>query len=172
KRKMENALPCRGRKWSTMYFKNLPIKFDARGQASLRGDVQSFPFMARNGVISHAGTGTQRGVESLAPRPGLCSFDIDPIVRISGALDFHSVIDFDQRKSLDARASASLFRGYELILEDREPSDAIHLSSRVCGLCGGANAIASALSLEMANGAPPPPLATVRRKRAARPGFL
>ena len=155
-----------------MYFKNLPIKFDARGHASLRGDIQSSPFATRNGAVSLAGAETQRAVESLVARPGLCSFDIDPIVRISGALDFHGVVDFDHRKSLDARASASLFRGYELILEDREPSDAIHLSSRVCGLCGGANAIASALSLEMANGAPPPPLAIVARNLGASAEFL
>src|SRR5262249_44318134 len=96
-----------------MYFNNLPIKFDARGHASLRGDVQSSPFATRNGAVSHTGAETQRAVESLVARPGLCSFDIDPIVRISGALDFHGVIDFDRRKSLDARASASLFRGEE-----------------------------------------------------------
>ncbi|HKQ74013.1 MAG TPA: nickel-dependent hydrogenase large subunit, partial [Blastocatellia bacterium] len=155
-----------------MYFKNLPIKFDARGQAFLREDVQSSPFAMRNGAVGPAGTETHRAIEDLAPRPGIRSFDIKPVVRISGALDFHSVIDFDQRKSLDARVGASLFRGYELILEDREPSDAIHLSSRVCGLCGGANAIASALSLEMANGVAPPPLAIVARNLGASAEFL
>ncbi|HEX2490936.1 MAG TPA: nickel-dependent hydrogenase large subunit, partial [Blastocatellia bacterium] len=155
-----------------MYFKNLPIKFDASGQASPRGDVQSSPFAAANAAVGHAGPDTQGAIEDLAPRPGLRNFDLDPVARISGALDFHSVIDFDQRKSLDARASASLFRGYELILEDREPSDAIHLSSRVCGLCGGANAIASALSLEMANGVAPPPLAIVARNLGASAEFL
>ncbi len=162
---MSDAYGCQ------MYFKNLPIKFDARGHAFLRGDVQSSPFATRTGALGHAGKGS-RVVEDPATRPGLRSFDINPVVRISGALNFHSVIDFDQRKSIDARASASLFRGYELILEDREPSDAIHLSSRVCGLCGGANAIASALSLEMASGAPPPPLAIVARNLGASAEFL
>src|SRR5262245_3473021 len=155
-----------------MYFKNLPIKFDARGHASLRRDVRSSPFTIRNGAIGQAGPDTQPVIGDLAPRPGLRNFDLGPVVRISGSLDFHIVIDFDQRKTLDARAGAPLFRGYELILEDREPSDAIHLSSRVCGLCGGANAIASALSLEMANGAPPPPLAIVARNLGASAEFL
>src|SRR5262245_52990204 len=107
-----------------MYFKNLPIKFDGRGHASLRGDVRSSPFTTRNGAIGQAGPDTQPVIEDLAPRPGLRNFDLGPVVRISGALDFHSLIDFDQRKTLDARAGAPLFRGYELILEDREPSDA------------------------------------------------
>ena len=155
-----------------MYFKNLPIKFDARGHASLRGDVKSSPFVTRNGAVANTVTENGSALEDHVTRPGIRKFDINPVVRISGAMDFHSVIDFDQRKSLDARASASLFRGYELILEDREPSDAVHISSRVCGLCGGANAIASALSLEMANGVAPPPLAIVARNLGASAEFL
>jgi len=155
-----------------MYFKNLPIEFDARGQASLRGDGQPHPFAMRNGAVGYTEPETQRAIEGLAARPRLRSFDIDPVARISGALAFHTVIDFDLRKSLDARTGASLFRGYELILEDREPSDAIHVSSRVCGLCGGANAIASALSLEMANGVAPPPLAVIARNLGASAEYL
>src|SRR5262245_4838932 len=115
-----------------MYFKNLPIIFDARGHASLKEDVRTSTFAARNEAVGHAGPDTQRADEYPAPRPGLHDFDLGPVVRISGALDFHSVIDLDQRKPLDARAGAPLFRGYELILEDREPSDAVPLSSRVC----------------------------------------
>jgi hydrogenase large subunit len=148
-----------------MYFKNLPITFDSRGQASLRSDGS--PFAARNGAFNHAGDETDRAIEDLAARPGIRAFDLDPVVRIPGALDFHGVIDFDQRRSLDARASAPLFRGYEMILQGREPSDAIAVSSRVCGLCGGANAIASALSLEMAVGVAPPPLAILARNLGA-----
>ncbi len=154
-----------------MYFKNLPIKFDARGQASLRGDGRSFPFVSRNGV-DQAEAEAHRGAEGSAAASELRSFDLDPVSRISGALAFHTVIDFNQRKSLDARAGATLFRGYEQILKDREPSDAVHVSSRVCGLCGGVNAIASSLSLEMANGVAPPPLAIIARNLGASAEFL
>ncbi|MGH9768455.1 MAG: nickel-dependent hydrogenase large subunit [Blastocatellia bacterium] len=155
-----------------MYFKNLPIEFDARGQASLRGDGQSFPFAMRAGAVGLAEPEMARAIVSQTERSRFRSFDLDPVSRVSGPLALHTVIDFDQRKSLDARTGAALFRGYELILKDREPSDAIHVSSRVCGLCGGSNAIASALSLEMAYGVAPPPLAVITRNLGASAEYL
>src|SRR5262245_41226688 len=118
-----------------MYFKNLPIEFDSHGQASLRGDAHSYPFAMRGAAVGVAETEAPRGFEALTERPCIRSFSAGPVNRVSGALDFHAVIDFDKHKSLDARAGATLFRGYELILNDREPSDAIHIASRVCGLC-------------------------------------
>jgi hydrogenase large subunit len=155
-----------------MYFKNLPIEFDARGQASLRGGEHSYPFAMRGGAVGLAEPEAPRVFEALAERPCIRSFNTGPVSRIAGALDFHAVIDFDRRKSLDARAGATLFRGHELILKDREPSDAIHLSSRVCGLCGGSNAVASALSLEMAYGVAPPPFAIIARNLGASAEYL
>jgi hydrogenase large subunit len=155
-----------------MYFKNLPIEFDARGQASLRGDGQSYPFAMRGGAVGLAESAPPRAVEALAERARIRSFNIGPVSRVSGAFDFYAVIDFDQRKSLDARAGATLFRGYESILKDREPSDAVHISSRVCGLCGGSNAVASAMALEMAYGVAPPPLAILARNLGASAEYL
>ncbi|MCG3162620.1 MAG: Hydrogenase-1 large chain [Acidobacteria bacterium] len=149
-----------------MYFKNLPIEFDASGQATLRGDGQSYPFAMRGGV-GVAEPDVQRVIAGLAERSYLRSFDIDPVTRVSGALAFHTVIDFEQRKALDARTGAALFRGYELILKDREPSDTVQIASRVCGLCSGANTIASALALEMAYNVAPPPLAIIARNLGA-----
>ncbi len=150
-----------------MYFKNLPIKFDSRGQASLQGDGQSYPFAARGAGVALADAEIPSVIQGLNERLRARSFDIDPVSRVSGPLAFHTVIDFDHRRPLDARTGAALFRGFELILKDREPSDAVHVSSRVCGLCGGSNAVASALSLEMAYGVAPPPLAVIARNLGA-----
>ena len=58
---------------------------------------------------------------------------------------------------------ATLFRGYEVILKGRDPRDAIFISSRACGVCGGVHSTTSALALEMAFGIPPPPMGTVAR---------
>src|SRR5262249_38477574 len=158
--------------WSEMYFKNLPIEFDARGQATLRGGGQSYPFATRGGAVDLAKPEAPGAIEGLTERPCLRSFDLDQVSRVSGPLALRAVIDFDQRKSLDARTGVTLFRGYELILKDREPSDAIAVSSRVCGLCGGSNAVASALSLEMAYGVAPPPLAVIARNLGASAEYL
>jgi hydrogenase large subunit len=73
------------------------------------------------------------------------------------------MIDFEQRRVLDAHVEGGQFYGCEMILKDREPSDAVHLASRVSGSSSGAHAIAAAMALEMAAGAPPPPLAIIAR---------
>src|SRR5262249_51974908 len=78
-----------------------------------------------------------RVAEALARGAHLWAFDVDPVTRVAGALAFHSVVDLDQRRVVDARTEATLFRGYELILQGRDPLDAIHISSRACGGCGG-----------------------------------
>jgi hydrogenase large subunit len=90
-------------------------------------------------------------------------FDIDPVTRVAGALSFHTVVDLEQCRVLEARTEATLFRGYEVILRGREPTDAIHISSRACGVCGGVHATCAAMALEMACGVAPPPLAIIAR---------
>ena len=89
--------------------------------------------------------------------------DFDPVTRVAGALSFQTTVDVDNGQVLDAFALATLFRGYEVILEGRDPRDAIFVSSRACGVCGGAHATASALALEMAFGLQPPPMGIVAR---------
>ncbi len=89
--------------------------------------------------------------------------DFDPVTRVAGALSFQTTVDIEGRQVLDASALATLFRGYEVILEGRDPRDAIFVSSRACGVCGGSHATASALALEMAFGIQPPPMGIVAR---------
>jgi hydrogenase large subunit len=68
------------------------------------------------------------------------------------------VLDLENRRAVDAHSRAMLFRGYEVILEGRDPRDAIDISSRACGVCGGVHATVSALCIEQAFGVCPPPL--------------
>jgi hydrogenase large subunit len=72
----------------------------------------------------------------------------DPVSRVAGALSLHTIIDSAGRVS-DAAAMATTFRGYEVLLKDRDVRDAIFISSRACGVCAGAHATCSALALEM-----------------------
>jgi hydrogenase large subunit len=158
-----------------MYFKNLPIEFDAHGQAYLRGDGQTYPFAIRGGALEFGGQSPpprEKLLEGLSERWQLRSFDLDLVTRVAGALSFHTVVDLDQRKVLEAHLGTSLFRGYELILKDRGPSDAVHIASRVCGLCGGVHAVTSAMALEMAYGIAPPPLAIVTRNLGESAEYL
>src|SRR5919202_1220962 len=69
----------------------------------------------------------------------------------------------EERVVHDAHSMATLFRGYEIILKGRDPRDAIFISSRACGVCGGVHSNASAEALEMAFGIHPPPMGVVAR---------
>jgi len=140
-----------------MCFKNLPIEFDAKGKAHLRDGVAD-PYAVttaapRSYVRRKQGPGAQ-----LAAPPRLRDWNIDPMTRVAGALAVHTVLDLENRKAVDAHSRAMLFRGYEVILEGRDPRDAIDISSRACGVCGGVHATVSALATEMAFGVCPPPL--------------
>ena len=142
-----------------MCFKNLPIEFDANGNAFLKENVKN-PYDYQ--VINLADR--EDKVKELLARNGFIkSVDFDPVTRVAGALAFHSVVDLKDHKVISTKSMATLFRGYEIILRGRDPRDAAYISSRACGVCGGVHATVSALAIEMALGIQPPPLGVVMR---------
>ena len=75
---------------------------------------------------------------------------IDPITRIEGHLAIEAVVDDGVVK--EAKSAGTLFRGFEIILQGRDPRDANRLTQRICGVCPTAHATASALCLDDAFG--------------------
>jgi len=151
-----------------MCFKNLPVEFDEQGRAFLREGVDD-PYAYR----TSSADGNGRGLEELLARNGhIKNVDFDPVTRVAGALAFHSVVDLRNRKVLETNSMATLFRGYEVILKGRDPRDAIFISSRACGVCGGVHSTTAALTLEMAFGIQPPPLGIVVRNMCLAAEFL
>jgi hydrogenase large subunit len=75
---------------------------------------------------------------------------IDPITRIEGHMAIEAVIDAGVVK--EARSMGTLFRGFEIILQGRDPRDANRLTQRICGVCPTAHATASALCVDDAFG--------------------
>jgi len=142
-----------------MCFKNLPIGFDKHGRPFLRDEPSSFDVERRP---DHEELMKAIG-RSHAVANGARDFTIDPVTRIAGALTFHLKIDLASRAVVRAHASATLFRGYEVILRGRVPTEAIDISSRACGVCGGVHSTCSAMALEMAFGVAPPPMAIIAR---------
>ena len=140
-----------------MCFKNLPIEFDEGGKARLKeGASDPFAFVekpAESYVRRQDGPGAM-----LAAPPKLRDWSIDPVTRVAGALAVHTTLDLENRVAVDAYSRAMLFRGYEIILQGRDPRDAIDISSRACGVCGGVHATCSSLAIEQAFGICPPPL--------------
>jgi hydrogenase large subunit len=157
-----------------MCFKNLPIEFDAQGRASLRGGIRD-PYSTRN-VVTSVGEVKQMSydtVRELLARNGyIKDVDFDPVTRVAGALAFHGVADLKERKFIEARSMATLFRGYEIIMTGRDPRDAIFITSRACGVCGGVHSATAALGIEMAFGICPPPLGVIMRNLLLALEFL
>jgi hydrogenase large subunit len=75
---------------------------------------------------------------------------IDPITRIEGHLAIETIVDDGVVK--DAKSMGTLFRGFEIILQGRDPRDANRLTQRICGVCPTAHATASALCIDDAFG--------------------
>ena len=142
-----------------MCFKNLPIEFDAQGNAFLKEGVAN-PYSYE---VVDLGKNEDKLKDLLGKNGFIKNVDYDPVTRVAGALAFHSVVDLQQKKVISSNSMATLFRGYEIILKGRDPLDAAYISSRACGVCGGVHAAVSALAVEMAVGIKPPPLAIVMR---------
>lgn len=95
---------------------------------------------------------------------------IDPISRIEGHLGIE--VEVDKGKVVDARTIATLFRGFEIILKDRDPRDAINITQRICGVCSADHALASACALENAFGVTIPDNARIIRNLVVGANYL
>src|SRR5215207_6400427 len=145
-----------------MCFKNLPVEFDEQGNARLKEGVAD-PYSYQVQELTPLEEDPEKVQQLLARNGHIRRVDFDPVTRVAGALAFHTVVDLENREVLETNSMATLFRGYEVILKGRDPRDAIFISSRACGVCGGVHSTTSALALEMAFGISPPPMGIVAR---------
>ena len=146
-----------------MCFKNLPIEFDAQGNATLKPGAANPYAYTETPLPTPIEDDPARMQELFARNGAVRRVDFDPVTRVAGALAFHTVVDLENRQVMETASMATLFRGYEIILKGRDPRDAIFISSRACGVCGGVHATTSALCCEMAFGIHPPPMGVVAR---------
>ena len=145
-----------------MCFKNLPVEFDEQGNARLKEGVAD-PYSYEVTEVTPIEDDEEKLKELMSRNGHIRRVDFDPVTRVAGALAFHSVVDLDSRQVIETDSMATLFRGYEVILKGRDPRDAIFISSRACGVCGGVHSTTAALAIEMAFGVRPPPLGIVAR---------
>ncbi len=71
---------------------------------------------------------------------------INPVTRISGFMEIDATIE--NNIVVDAKTEGLLFRGFEKMLEGRNPFDAVYFTQRICGICSTAHSVASTLALE------------------------
>lgn len=75
---------------------------------------------------------------------------IDPVTRIEGHLRITAVVE-DGRVT-DAWNHATMFRGFEIFMRNRDPRDAWHFGQRICGVCPNPHAWNGAKCAETAMG--------------------
>src|SRR5947208_5827888 len=76
----------------------------------------------------------------------------DPITRIVGSLGIYTKIDFANRQVAECYSTSSIFRGYSVFMQGKDPRDAPFITSRICGICGDNHATCSVYTLNMAFG--------------------
>ncbi len=80
---------------------------------------------------------------------------LGPFNRVEGDLEVH--IEVTQQRITQARVNAPLFRGYERILQGKDPLDALVYTPRICGICSISQSVAAAQAIAQAQGIQPTP---------------
>lgn len=88
------------------------------------------------------------------------SLDI-PLNRVEGDLDIRVTIE--DGSIVDAQSIGTLYRGFENMLQGRDPMDALVITPRICGICSITHLTASVKAIENASGIVPPPQAVRMR---------
>ena len=83
----------------------------------------------------------------------------DPITRIVGSLGIYTKIDFEKKSIAECYSTSSVFRGYSIFMQNKDPRDAHFITSRICGICGDNHATCSVYAQNMAYGIKAPRLA-------------
>lgn len=80
---------------------------------------------------------------------------VGPFNRVEGDLEVHLEVE-DQRVT-EARVNATMYRGFEQILQGKAPHDALVVVPRICGICSVSQSVASAKALADLGGIVMPP---------------
>jgi len=80
---------------------------------------------------------------------------VGPFNRVEGDLEVRLDVEGDHVQS--AQVVSPLYRGFEGMLKDKDPRDALVISPRICGICSVSQSIAAANALGAAQGIKPLP---------------
>jgi hydrogenase large subunit len=76
------------------------------------------------------------------------TLDISPVGRVEGDLDVR--VDIQDGVVVNAWTHAELFRGFEVILRDKDPQAGLVVTPRACGICGASHLTCAAWALDTA----------------------
>jgi uptake hydrogenase large subunit len=76
------------------------------------------------------------------------TLDISPVGRVEGDLDVR--VDIQDGVVVNAWTQAELFRGFEVILRDKDAQAGLIVTPRACGICGASHLTCAAWALDVA----------------------
>ncbi|NBZ88273.1 nickel-dependent hydrogenase large subunit [Stagnihabitans tardus] len=80
---------------------------------------------------------------------------VGPFNRVEG--DLEVTLEAEDGVVTEARVNAPLYRGFEVMLQGRDPRDALVITPRICGICSISQSAAAASALGAAMGLAPTP---------------
>ena len=75
---------------------------------------------------------------------------VGPFNRVEG--DLEVTLDIDGGRVTSAHVNAPMYRGFEQILQGKNPHDALVYVPRICGICSVSQSVASARALASLGG--------------------
>ena len=111
--------------------------------------------------------GLQRTLPIQYDEHGYGHFRVDPVTRTASRVALEAVIDFKNRRVIEARVERRVDWRPEQIAIGRAPTDSTWLLGRFRGGASVAHTITAAMALEMAYQTPPPALAVTTRSLGA-----
>lgn len=75
---------------------------------------------------------------------------LGPFNRVEGDLEVH--VEVEQNRISKAWVNSPLFRGFEKILQNKDPRDALVYTPRICGICSVSQSVTAAQALAAAQG--------------------
>lgn len=84
---------------------------------------------------------------------------VGPFNRVEGDLEVH--LTLREGRVAEARANSPLYRGFERMLDGKDPRDALTITPRICGICSISQSAAAARALAAAQGLTPAPMGEI-----------
>jgi len=99
---------------------------------------------------------------------------IDPVTRLEGHLKIEVTVDRVNgvQRVVEAKATGTLFRGFEALLVNRHPWDAQHFTQRICGVCPVSHGMAAVSALDAASHVTVPPNARIMRNLVLAANYI
>src|SRR5690242_5039005 len=101
---------------------------------------------------------TEEQTRTRSGKRTLVDMNWDPVTRIVGSLGIYTKIDFENREVAECYSTSSMFRGYSVFMQGKDPRDAPFITSRICGICGDNHATCAVYTQNMAFGIATPEL--------------